>query len=398
MKTTEIIPFEASHPGALLDDEMKARGIKQKNLAMELGVLPNFLNEIIKGKRPITADFAILLEKCLEIPAEYWMRFQTQYDIDLARVKQKTIQKTQEIETWKTIKQYIPVATLEKRDYLKNTLSERIAKIFEIFEIDGIDGLIKKISIHKNKSIYEGHFKKSEKLNNDQINIFAWCKLSEWLAKSECTPPFKPENKDDIITELKLVFQKNLNPVSETQNILVKNGIKFLIVEKFDKTPIDGYSFWSGNNPAIVLTLRKKSLDSFVFNVLHELAHIFKHINNDKNEEFIDLDFLKDAQNEKEIEANQFAQDCLMPKNEWQIFLNENETFNYQTTESKIVEFASKFSLHPSVVLGRYCFDTNQFKVKTKIPREMIIPIPERLPIRVGGLNHEFNDDQLAVF
>mgnify|MGYP003999476695 FL=1 len=104
MTTKEILPFEATHPGTLILDEIKASNIKQKDLAIEIGVLPTFLNEIIKGKRAITADFAILLEKALEIPADFWMRFQSQYEIDKARLKKKNIRKIELIETWNIIK------------------------------------------------------------------------------------------------------------------------------------------------------------------------------------------------------------------------------------------------------------------------------------------------------
>ncbi len=92
-----LIPFEATHPGTVLADEIKARNIKQKDFAEILGVLPTYLNEILKGKRSVTADFAILLEKALEIPADFWMRFQTQYDIDLARIKEKNIRRIEAI-------------------------------------------------------------------------------------------------------------------------------------------------------------------------------------------------------------------------------------------------------------------------------------------------------------
>ena len=77
--TTQITPFEATHPGILIKDELEFReDLNQKDLAEMLSVKPSFLNEVIKGKRPITADLAILLEKTLEIPADYWMKFQSQ--------------------------------------------------------------------------------------------------------------------------------------------------------------------------------------------------------------------------------------------------------------------------------------------------------------------------------
>jgi HTH-type transcriptional regulator/antitoxin HigA len=99
MKSKQPIPYEATHPGILINDEIKARGISQKELAADLGVLPTFLNEILKGKRALTADFAILLEKALDIPAIYWLNFQTQFNIDRARIKEKNIRKISLIKT-----------------------------------------------------------------------------------------------------------------------------------------------------------------------------------------------------------------------------------------------------------------------------------------------------------
>lgn len=103
-----ILPFEATHPGILIKDELDARSdLKQKDLAKGLGVKASFLNEIIKGKRPVTADLAILLEKILEIPADYWMKFQSQYEIDKARIKEKNIAKLKNIELWKAKKNIV---------------------------------------------------------------------------------------------------------------------------------------------------------------------------------------------------------------------------------------------------------------------------------------------------
>ena len=99
MKTiNEIIPFEATHPGELLKDELDARKINQKDFAVEIGMQKTMLNEIIKGKRPVTAETALLLEKALGISADYWLRFQYRYELDVARIKEKNIQKLANLE------------------------------------------------------------------------------------------------------------------------------------------------------------------------------------------------------------------------------------------------------------------------------------------------------------
>ena len=94
----KILPFEATHTGTLLKDELEAMNMTQKKLAEVIGVKPSFLNEIIKGKRAVTADIALLLEKALGISADYWLKFQTQYELDKARIKEKNIIRIKQIE------------------------------------------------------------------------------------------------------------------------------------------------------------------------------------------------------------------------------------------------------------------------------------------------------------
>lgn len=80
----ELIPFVATHPGELIKDELKARGMTQKQLANETGIKPSVLSETINGKRSISLNMAAAFEKVLDIPVDMWMNMQTQYDLDKA--------------------------------------------------------------------------------------------------------------------------------------------------------------------------------------------------------------------------------------------------------------------------------------------------------------------------
>lgn len=86
MSKKELIPFEATHPGELIKDELKERGMTQKKLAEETGIKPSVLSETINGKRSISLNVAVALEKVLDIPADMWMNMQTQYDLDSANI------------------------------------------------------------------------------------------------------------------------------------------------------------------------------------------------------------------------------------------------------------------------------------------------------------------------
>ena len=79
------IVIQAFHPGIFLLEEVEARELLKKDLAKELNVLPNNLSQIFTGKRNISINLAIKLEKVLNISAEYWIGLQTAYDLQEAR-------------------------------------------------------------------------------------------------------------------------------------------------------------------------------------------------------------------------------------------------------------------------------------------------------------------------
>ena len=92
----ELTPYVATHPGEMIKDELKERGMTQKQLADETGIKTSVLSETINGKRSVSLSMAAALEKALDIPAEIWMNMQTQYDRDKANIakredKQETV-------------------------------------------------------------------------------------------------------------------------------------------------------------------------------------------------------------------------------------------------------------------------------------------------------------------
>ena len=83
MNTDKLPPV---HPGeVLLEDFLKPMGISQYRLAKDLGVLPRRINEIVQGKRAITADTALRLARYFGTSVEVWMGLQADYEVEKAR-------------------------------------------------------------------------------------------------------------------------------------------------------------------------------------------------------------------------------------------------------------------------------------------------------------------------
>ena len=71
------------HPGEiLLEDFMKPLKLSQYRVAKDIGVPPRRINEIVHGKRAVTADTALRLSKYLGTTAEFWLNLQTRHDLE----------------------------------------------------------------------------------------------------------------------------------------------------------------------------------------------------------------------------------------------------------------------------------------------------------------------------
>ena len=84
--TTEVELIDPIHPGEILmEDFVEGFGITQNKLAVSIGVPPRRINEIVHGKRGITADTAIRLALYFGTSEEFWMNLQSNYELRIQR-------------------------------------------------------------------------------------------------------------------------------------------------------------------------------------------------------------------------------------------------------------------------------------------------------------------------
>ncbi len=72
------------HPGEVLEEEfLKPLGLSQHRLALDIGVDPRRINEIVQGKRSVTANTALRLARYFDTSPEFWLGLQGQFDLDV---------------------------------------------------------------------------------------------------------------------------------------------------------------------------------------------------------------------------------------------------------------------------------------------------------------------------
>ena len=82
--------IEAIHPGEILLEEfLKPLGISQYRLAKDINVHPRRINEIVHGKRSISADTALRLSRYFSLSERFWLNLQAKYDIEIQKDRLK---------------------------------------------------------------------------------------------------------------------------------------------------------------------------------------------------------------------------------------------------------------------------------------------------------------------
>jgi addiction module HigA family antidote len=97
MIANNLTPFKPTHPGSLLKDELEYRNISQTQFSQKIGLPITAFNETLNGKRPVTTDFALLMEAALGIPAYLLIGLQADYNLQVAKNDTKLISRLAEV-------------------------------------------------------------------------------------------------------------------------------------------------------------------------------------------------------------------------------------------------------------------------------------------------------------
>lgn len=355
----DATPFEATSVGELLKDELNAREMTQSDLAKLTGIQRSILNDVIKGRRALTPEMAVIFEKVLDIEAAFFLNLQTQYEIDQARISKRVVEQMRLVDIWNILKEHISTQFFKKVGLIKGNLAADIPKIFDVFEVSSIDELI---HLKANESILS-YYKKSEKSKTNPIDIFSWKFYCYYLARN-AAPLDCQFNKDtdprELTDKLNSIFKENVNTVDHVTRLLNDYGIHFFIVEKTGQAPVDGISFWRGAHPTIVVTKRISTIDNFAFTIFHEIGHLYKHLARG-SESLINIEGGND--NVLEEEADNFATNAILPYDEWRGFLCRVRSVSPYSIVPYITEEAMKFNINPQLLFGRYKHDLGFYKI-----------------------------------
>lgn len=299
--TSYISTEDLITPGQFVKEALEAKSITQKDLALMLGKSASVINDIIKGKRAINAEVAVLLEAVTDINASVWMDVQSSYVVRQAFEDETIVSRYSKIKEWLKIKPFINLSILKKKLGIKGAI-EDVDKLLSYAGVSSADEFCELPEAKLSK------FRKSSKMQTDAQNLFTWTLIARHeSAETSLAQSFDKLKIDELSEQLNDIFFKNDHVEDKVKSLLNLYGIKFFKIKNFERTPVDGYSFWDGSNPTIVVTKRYDRLDNFAFNIFHELGHVCYHLSQDSKEDFIGSNGEGSETNVQEKEANDFA-------------------------------------------------------------------------------------------
>ncbi len=355
-----------STPGDRIQEHIDFIGMSQAELAERLGRSIPKLNELIKGKAPITKETAAKLEYVLGIDASFWLNLEKHYQEELLEIKQLEFLET--CTSWVT---GFPIAALKKMKLLldsnkKPELAEGLLKFFRV------------ASPVEWSTIYEGHsmaFKIELNLTSDPKAISAWLRIGELQANKIDLQAFDKKKLTDALPFIQnIAFNENPNWKEELQTVCASFGVALVYSPCLSKAPIYGAARWIKNKsvPLIQLTDRKKDYNAFWFTFYHELAHIRYH---NKSDIFIDglENILPDVDKEKEADA--FASKMIFNDTVKDKALNQN-----LNTVEKLKSFSIENKINLSILISQLqrlnkimYNDFNAISLKSKVEFEELV-------------------------
>jgi len=342
-------------PGQLIEELLKERGWTQRLLAIILNVDETGMNKIVAGKRPVTAEMALLLSEIFNIPAEDFLELQKQYDLGKARLVSRPDPGRA---TRAAIFGELPISEMIKRGWIEADSIRNVPQVesalMKFFHADSVEEI----------EILPHAAKKTDTNSPATSAQIAWIYRVSEIAQEMIVAQYSHKNVRNAIGRLSdLLYAKE--EVRKVPRILAESGIRFVVVETLTSTKIDGACFWlNENSPVIGMSLRYDRIDNFWFVLRHELEHVLqKH---GQTSVMIDAELEGERAGtgssvlDEERIANESATNFCVPMKKINSFIARKSPY---FKERDVLGLANTLKIHPGLVVGQIQHITGRYNI-----------------------------------
>jgi HTH-type transcriptional regulator/antitoxin HigA len=312
-------------------------GLTPRDLVPIIGTRSK-VSEVLSGTRALTMPMARALHRHLGIPAEALLK----------EPVSRTAEETEDVD-WRRfpLRHMVDRGWVEPRENLRDSAEEIVKEL-----------MVKAGGPQYVTALYRKNDQNRANAKTDPYALDAWC----WRVLAQANERSWPAQyrAPDEPQELMLSVAKQSPPgdgPKRAVQFLSEHGIAVEIVPHLPRTHLDGAAMKSRDGrPVIGLTLRYDRIDNFWWVLMHELAHAMFHLN-EESPAFID-DLKLDGTNAYEREADDLAQDALIPPEAW-----EESEISQRATPMAAIALAHELGVHPSIVAGRARFVQGNYRL-----------------------------------
>ena len=323
-------------------DEVK---ITQKELAIRIGSSEKHISNVLNGNARLTEEFALKLEKILvDIPASYWLNYESKYREYLAR--QEEILK---INNWNLDDISKRFRFSEVFKDLGLSLTEQAIEMLKLLKISDFDNFDKTYNNLAVDFMEDGGEKEA---------IAIWLNLCEEeieIQNDDIEHVVFDKNKlEKSLNKFKILSNNNNTDASirSCRKLCNKLGIYLVFCESITNSKVRGALTTYKGHPVIYISGRFKSHSHIWFAFMHEIGHLILHYN--QKDIMISMEEDDETHNVKELEANKFARDFFVKPDDYNNFIMIS---NGNFTKELILEFSKKQDVLPEFVVARLQHD-----------------------------------------
>lgn len=338
----------ATPPGATIKEQLVDRDMSQKELAFRMDLSEKHISRLINGEVQLTPEVAVRLEMVLGVPANFWSNLEVIYREKLVKANAENAMDA-DVELSKKL----PYNEMAKNNWVPATrkANERVVNLRKFFEVVQL-GLLQQGPLIPNVAC-----RRLLLTEKGDYALIAWAQKARLDARAIKIKPIDLKSLAAAIPQIRAMTRINPNEFCpKLSNLLADCGVAVVYLPHIGGSFLHGATFRDGNKVVVGLTVRGKDADKFWFSLFHELAHILQG----------HLSRANGTTDEDEKEADEFAEQTLLPKTQFEYFVERNKF-----GREEILRFAESVEIDAGIVVGRLqkegCIDHSWYHdLKTK--------------------------------
>ena len=323
----------AFHPGYYIKEIIEDSGLTQEDFARRLGTTPKNLSILIRGEQSLSIDIAAKLSRMLGTTVAYWLGLQQTFDEKTAEMLyERELEREREVFKlidYKYFREHFGLPDLPRM------VDEQIKNVREFL-------CVSSLTVLEEKSLAVSFRSYSEKLSlSNIVNANAMVQIAINRTLKTETPKYNKKKFEKAVSFALTQTKNHRGFLSEVKNAFSKAGVVLVVLPNLQNSGISGATKRVDGKVMLMVNDRRHYADTFWFTLFHEIGHI------------LNGDLGLSLKDEKEDDADRYAQSALIPQDKYEEFISQNRVFD----ESTIRDFAEAIEQDPGIVFGRLLKD-----------------------------------------